>query len=204
MSGQDAQWPAELKLQKYACQSTQVYSDNDYMSGDGIQTAIFGPVFWAAIHMVSFNYPPHPSTQQKQQYENWLRATGNILPCKYCRDNFESNLQAACISKEVFHSRDSFSRFCYRLHSEVNRMLGKPTNVTFEQVRAMYEGFRSRCLTEAQKAQLANNNHELGCVFPAHKGTKGKCVISVIPANSPPADSFQVSDACRLHRTRCE
>ena len=192
-------WPAELKLLRYEDQDESShfkFSDADYMSGDGIQTAIFGPVFWAAIHMVSFNYPVKPTPEQKQHYKEWIMATGNVLPCRYCRDNFSNNVQKAQRPGD-FDSRDAFSRFCYRLHSEVNRMLSKDTSMTFEHVRDMYEGFRSRCLTEQQKRALEAEKKELGCVAPAHDGTKGKCVISIVPRNAPTSTSFQVSKQCR-------
>lgn len=196
-----APWPAELRLKRTIFSDTNFilnFTDTDYQSGDGIQTAIFGPVFWAAIHMVSFNYPVHPTPEQKMQYENWLRATGQVLPCRYCRENIEKNLEAAGInSTDVFASRDTFSRFCYNLHNEVNRMLGKPTHASFEEVRDIYEGFRSRCLTEEQKRVLSEEKKEFGCVAPAHDGTKGKCVISIIPRNAPCASALQVSDKCR-------
>lgn len=41
------------------------FTEEDYKSGDGMQTAIFGPVFWTAIHLVSFNYPLNPTNEQK-------------------------------------------------------------------------------------------------------------------------------------------
>lgn len=205
MSG-DAPWPAELRIQReyaeiYDPHTTDFnFTENDYLSGDGIQTAIFGPVFWAAIHMVSFNYPVNPTPTQKRDYENWIRATGNVLPCKYCRDNFQENIKAAGIEcGDVFASRDTFSRFCYNLHNQVNIMLGKPTDISFDQVRDLYEGFRSRCLTAKQKAVFEREKKELGCVAPAHDGTKGKCVISIIPRNAPCASTFQVSEKCRPH-----
>ena len=194
-------WPAELRIQRnkpVLSDDGFNFSEEDYMSGDGIQTAIFGPVFWAAIHMVSFNYPVHPTAQQKQDYKDWLLATGNVLPCKYCRDNFTKNIEAAGLHcSDVFASRATFSRFCYDLHAEVNRMLGKPTPMSFEAVRDMYEGFRSRCLTSAQKRRLEEEKKELGCVAPAHDGTKGKCVISIIPRSTPCHSSFQVSEKCK-------
>ena len=216
MSDDDQVWPAErvvaklniavpanrtaqlpLEQDAQVCIRPQrVFTDNDYASNDGIQTAIFGPIFWAAIHMISFNYPTAPSNAQKHEYRNWLLATGQILPCKYCRDNFQTNIQRAS-QKGDFESRDAFSRLCYRLHDEVNKTLGKESPASYAEVRDMYEGFRSRCLTEQQKRELQAAQQELGCVAAMHEGTKGKCVISVVPRNTP-AETFSVSESCRL------
>lgn len=173
-----------------------IFSKEDYNSNDGMQTAIFGPVFWSAIHMVSFNYPVCPTDEQKMDYKNWLMATGKVLPCLYCRQNFEKNVQQATHGDD-FDSRDKFSKFCYRLHAEVNRMLNKPTNISFDEVRDIYEGFRSRCLTEKQKRKLESENKELGCVVPKHDGTKGKVCISIVPRNSP-LETFSVAQTCRI------
>ncbi len=173
-----------------------MFTEEDYMSNDGMQTAIFGPLFWGAIHMVSFNYPVHPTDEQKKAYHDWLMATGNVLPCRYCRDNFKENVRCASMSDD-YESRDTFSRFCYRLHQKVNEMLKKKTNPSFEEVRDMYEGFRSRCLTSEQKASLEHENKELGCVIPKHDGTKGKCVIAVVPRDTI-TETFRVDEKCRL------
>lgn len=172
------------------------FTDDDYMSNDGMQTAIFGPLFWSAIHMVSFNYPVHPTDEQKTAYREWLMATGNVLPCRYCRENFEENVRHVSTPND-YDSRDTFSRFCYRLHKKVNDMLKKETTCSFEDVRDMYEGFRSRCLTSEQKTQLEKEKKELGCVVPKHDGTKGKCVIAVVPRDTV-IDTFRVDENCRL------
>jgi hypothetical protein len=199
MYSTDKMWSAEEAISHLHRLNTPskeiVYSDEDYNSNDGMQTAIFGPVFWSSIHMVSFNYPVCPTQQQKQDYKHWIEATGKVLPCLYCRQNFDKNILAASHGDD-YDSRDKFSRFCYRLHCEVNKMLKKNTNLSYESVRDIYEGFRSRCLTEKQKERILGKNKELGCVMPMHNGTKGKLCISVVPRDSP-LQTFTVADTCR-------
>ena len=41
-----------------------------------------------------------------------------------------------------------FSMAMYKLHEEVNCMLGKKSNLTFSEVRDRYETFRARCLDD--------------------------------------------------------
>lgn len=198
-------WASEAALERLCtyrgnvdAESTKrVFTEDDYLSNDGMQTAIFGPLFWGAIHMASFNYPVKPTVAQKQAYYDWLMATGNVLPCRYCRDNFKENVK--CVStSEDYNSRDTFSRFCYRLHKKVNEMLQKSSATpSFEEVRDMYEGFRSRCLSGEQQARLVNDKKELGCIAPKHDGTKGKCVIAVVPRETV-AETFRVDEKCRL------
>lgn len=165
-----------------------------------MQTAIFGPVFWTAIHLVSFNYPVEPTEEQKVQYKNWLLAMGDVLPCRHCRDNFGTNVSAALGDADfdsVFESRDVFSRFCYDLHEVVNLMLKKPQcKYSFNEVRDMYEGFRSRCLTKEQEAKLLQSHKEMGCLHEKHTGTKAKCVLQVVPRDIN-CEGLSVADECR-------
>lgn len=193
-------WPAETAARRIGYRRDQsrrhVFGETEYNSGDGMQTAIFGPVFWTAIHLVSFNYPVNPSADERIAYEEWLRATGRVLPCRHCRDNFAKNFTAAW-TDDAMTDRASFSKFCYRLHDEVNRMLGKCTNQTYEEVRDIYEGFRARCLTPAEAQAFRQNNREAGCVSERYAGTKGKCVLRVVPRDTA-CGTLEVSDNCRV------
>ena len=38
-----------------------VYSLNDYNSGDGMLTSVWGPGMWHVLHTMSFNYPVKPT-----------------------------------------------------------------------------------------------------------------------------------------------
>ena len=47
--------------------------------------------------------------------------------------------------------RDSFSRYIFKLHEIINKMLNKNSKLTYCQVRERYEHFRSRCVLEKPK-----------------------------------------------------
>jgi hypothetical protein len=170
----------------------------NYNTKDGMQSAIFGPAFWMTIHITSFNYPPQPTEEDKANYENWLRSIGKVLPCRYCRENFEKNMESAGFSSKSLESRDEFSKFCYRLHCEVNKMLGK-TSPSFKEVRDTYDFFRAKCLTEEEKKKLSDKNMELGCIRPLYNGKRGKCVISIEPnvdRNSSQTHNIRINEQC--------
>ena len=177
----------------------------DYNSREGMMTAIWGPMFWSAIHMVSFNYPPEPTPEQRAAYREWLLATGRVLPCRYCRENFEANLATAGFGDAALESRDAFSRFCYRLHCVVNEMLGKPNAISFEQVRDRHEAFRAAgCAAAAADADDDDDTpagapppREKGCVRPLHDRVKGRCLIRIVP-QSHEGPSVAVAPECRL------
>ena len=63
----------------------------DFKSGDGMLTTVWGPGLWHYLHTLSFNYPWHPTAQEKQAYKNQILLLEQTLPCKYCRINLKKN-----------------------------------------------------------------------------------------------------------------
>ena len=54
----------------------RTFSKADYKSGDGMLTTVWGPSLWHYLHVMSFNYPIHPTQQDKQNYLQF-----EIWPC---------------------------------------------------------------------------------------------------------------------------
>ena len=129
------------------------FTDNEFHSGDGMLTTVWGPSLWHSLHTISFNYPVNPTQQEKVQYLSFFKNLGHILPCKYCRDNYKNNLKKIKLNMNVMKNRDNFSKWLYDLHEEINTMLGKKSNLTYESVRERYEMFRSRCLTTKKETK---------------------------------------------------
>ena len=123
------------------------FKKDDYESSDGMLTSVWGPSLWHSIHTMSFNYPVSPCPSEKRKYYNFILSLKDVLPCRYCRENLKNNLKCkdCMLTKNKLKNRDTFSRWMYELHEKVNTMLGKKSNLTFEQVRNRYENFRSRC-----------------------------------------------------------
>ena len=71
---------------------TDIFKD-DYNNTNGFMTSIWGPPLWMILHIISFNYPIKPTIEDKNNYYNYILSLKNILPCKYCRDNFLNNLK---------------------------------------------------------------------------------------------------------------
>lgn len=187
------------RSEQFSYELKEVNRDLNYNSKDGMQSAIFGPAVWMSIHMISFNYPTHPTEEDKRNYHNWLVSIGNVLPCKYCRENFAKNLKSAGYSYKSLASRDTFARFCYDLHCVVNEMLGKESP-KYEDVRTQYEMFQAKCLSKDQKNQMLSSKKELGCIRPMHNGQRGKCVISIVPNDNDGkllTQNIQVDGRCK-------
>ena len=181
---------------------SKLFKKEDFQSDEGMLTAIWGPSMWHFLHTMSFNYPVKPSKEQKEHYYNYLMSLEKVLPCKFCRNNYRGNLKNCKFSRRVLKNRETFSKFIYNLHEEVNKMLGKKSGLTFNDVRNRYEHFRARCLNDKKKITKITKknlkNKEDGCVDPLY-GKKSKCVLNIVPKSSK-VKSFKMSPKCKIKR----
>jgi hypothetical protein len=180
----------------------KIYSKNDYNSGDGMLTSVWGPSAWHLLHTMSFNYPVEPTQEQKHHYRNFVLNLKNVLPCKYCRMNLKTNLKELPLTMDCMKSRDTFSRYIYNLHELINRKLKKKSNLKYCDVRERYEHFRSRCTEDLPKLfkfdkklkDKIKNTEGKGCTEPLY-GKKSKCIIKIVPQEEK-GQTFQMDKKC--------
>jgi len=174
------------------------YTRDDFNSGDGFLTSVWGPAMWHYLHTMSFNYPVHPTAENKHDYKDFVVSLKDNLPCKFCRLNLVKNFKELPITDEVMESRETFSKYIYNLHELINKMLDKKSGLTYEEVRDRFEHFRARgCSSRSEKTKKNRNrnwNKELGCVTPLH-GKKSKCIIKIVPQETK-CDTFQMDSKC--------
>ena len=178
------------------------FTRKEYMSGDGMMTSIWGPAMWHALHTISFDYPVHPTSEEKKHYKEYIESLKYVLPCKYCRTNLTNNLKIYPIRECHMKNRDTFSRYVYNLHEIINKMLGKKSGLSYCDVRETYEHFRSRCSESDGKKLFKFNKtrkgkgkgQEQGCTAPLY-GTDAKCVIKIVPEEEK-EPSFSVDNRC--------
>ena len=178
------------------------YTSDDYNSGDGMLTSVWGPALWFFLHTMSFNYPVNPTEEQKQQYRNFILSLQNVLPCKYCRINLEKNLKVLPLTMNEMSNRHTFSKYIYDLHEHINKMLNKKSKLTYEEVRDTYENFRARCVLDKKKVcskSPKKTKKETGCTKPFY-GKKSRCVIKIVPAEKK-CETFQVNKKCKLKKS---
>jgi hypothetical protein len=169
-----------------------IFSVENYKSGDGMLTSVWGPSLWHFLHTMSFNYPDTPSKQDKKYYKSFILQLENVLPCKYCRLNLEKNFKAMPLQNCHMKSRYSFSKYIYDLHEHINKMLGKTSGLSYEDVQERYEHFRARC--GKKKKTITIKKRHKGCTEPLHK-VKSKGIVSIVPA-SKKCESLQISSKC--------
>ena len=180
----------------------KTYKRNDYSSGDGMLTTIWGPSLWHYLHTMSFNYPVNPTARDKLNYRNFILNLQNVLPCRHCRDNLKRNFKAHPLLLSDMKNRDSFSRYIYKLHETVNKLLGKKSGLSYCDVRERYEHFRSRCtvgnpkLFKVRKTRKTRKTKkkETGCTEPLY-GKKAKCIIKIVPQEKK-CKTLQIDKKC--------
>jgi len=201
---------------KAKTRSKRVFKKNDFYSGDGMVTKIWGPVAWTLLHTISFNYPVNPTVEQKHQYRDFILSLQDVLPCGTCRKNLKTNFKQLPLNMCHMDSRDTFSRYIYNLHELVNRMLKKKSGLTYCDVRERYEHFRSRCTHDKPKLypnfvkvddhednkSVSAINSEKGCVEPLY-GKKSKCIIKIVPQEEK-GQAMQIDKKCIKTRKRNE
>ena len=91
--------------------------------------------------------------------------------------------------------RNSFSKYIYRLHEIINKMLGKKSGLSYCDVRERYEHFRARCTIEKPKIfKFKKTRKEKGCTEPLY-GKKSKCVIKIVPQEEK-CKTLQIDKKC--------
>ena len=199
----------------------RTFKKKDYISGDGMLTTVWGPSMWHYLHTMSFNYPVNPSDEDKKHYRDFMLNLQYVLPCKYCRQNLTNNYKIFPLKMSDMASRDSFSRYVYKLHEMVNKLLKKKSGLTYCDVRERYEHFRSRCTADqpklfdmkaqketqkeetpdtsnSKKAPQPSSSHKKGCTEPLY-GKKSKCIIKIVPQEEK-CKTMQIDKKCMKTR----
>lgn len=180
-----------------------VFNDEDYNDDSGMLTSIWGPLMWVYLHTMSFNYPNFPSKENKKNYKSFIYNLRNVLPCKYCRINLKNNLKETPLKNKHLENRETFSRYIYNLHNNVNVMLGKPIYKTYEEVRENYENFRARCTDDDIKNKVFKNKnytHKKGCNTPL-VGIKSRCILRIVPKHNN-SETLKISNECYKKRKK--
>lgn len=185
-----------------SCKSKPVFNKDDFNSSDGMLTYVWGPSMWHTLHTISFNYPVNPDKETRKKYYEFYSTLKNVLPCRYCRINLINNMKKVPLNMKTMKNRDTLSRWVYRLHEEINTMLGKKSGLSYKDVRERYEMFRARCIddTEGKKKKkiMKTRKRESGCTKPLY-GVRSKCVLSIVPRDTK-CKSFSIDKRCKLKR----
>ena len=178
-----------LRKQRQEQKERKERNESRHHSGNGFMTPIWGPMLWAILHMISMNYPVHPTAAEKRHYGLFVQYLSHVLPCGNCRTNMQENLRRFPLGESELQSRDTFSLWMYEFHQRVNVATGKDINrsPSYDTMMDMYELFRARCSKVAS---------EVGCIVPANN-VDTKCILSIVPkSDSSPGGSIHIDKRC--------
>ena len=148
-------------------------------SRSGMMVAIWGPMLWAVLHMISLNYPPEPTEEDIEHYYTFMLSLQHVLPCRSCRENMTENLKHLKFSRKTLANRQSFFEWVFKFHESVNKSTGKELSQSIQSVADLYELFRARC--------GYTSGIEKGCTTPLLEHIpKTKCVLSIVPQSVDP------------------
>ena len=157
-------------------------------------TSTWGPALWTSLHLIAHGYPVSPTNEQKKNYCKFVLALKDVLPCRYCRENFENNLRTVQFGNAVFENRETFARFIYDLHNAVNLALGKEKyEKTFEEVDAIYEMCRAKDCNKTDTNKKTRK--ESGCIHSARR-IPLKCSVRLTPKSDTSCKTFEVDERC--------
>ena len=77
----------------------KVFTRKHYEDNNGMLTSVWGPSLWHYLHTMSFNYPIHPTAQQKKHYKEFIFSLKNVLPCGYCRKNLKKKFKVSSVTQ---------------------------------------------------------------------------------------------------------
>jgi hypothetical protein len=175
-----------------------VYSKTDYDSNDGMLTTVWGPGMWHYLHTMSFNYPTNPTPQDKAHYREFILQLQYVLPCGKCRKNLKRNFKKLPLTHQDMDSRETFSKYIYRLHELVNDILHKKSGLSYDMVRERYEHFRARCAIPPSSKKPVKIVSEKGCTEPLY-GEKSKCVLKIVPVKTK-CKTLEIDKQCIKHK----
>ena len=131
-------------------------------------------------------------------YRDFILNLQHVLPCKHCRTNLKNNFKTYPLKMCYMKNRDTFSKYIYKLHEIINKMLNKKSGLSYCDVRERYEHFRSRCTSEKKIFKFKKTKKEKGCTEPLY-GKKSKCVIKIVPQETR-CSTMQIDNKCLKKR----
>lgn len=123
-----------------------------------MNTKFWGPPGWKFLHTLTFNYPINPSEKQKKLYKTYFELTGDILPCKYCRQSYKKFIKKLPID-DYLNCREDIIKWLYNIHNMVNDKLRKqgnmiPQDPSIKNFCKKYEKHRAKCSDKTKSCAI--------------------------------------------------
>lgn len=103
---------------------------------------IWGSSAWLFLHTVTLNYPVKPSETDKLNYKNFFNSLKYIIPCSYCKHNYNIHINNLPIDK-FLNNKNNLIKWLFHIHNKTNKHLNKPS-ITFKEFIYKYKSIYSK------------------------------------------------------------
>ena len=110
---------------------------------------IWGPHYWFVLHTIALNYPLHPNETSKKKYYDLVQNLPIFIPIENMGNLFSKLLDKYPVTPYL-DSRDSFIKWMYFIHNQVNLSLNIPEKTLQDTLQEYYK------LYDTKEVQLKN------------------------------------------------
>ena len=92
----------------------------------GMGPAVWGPIFWMTMHIVTIGYSPFPREEEKAAAINFFESLQYVIPCPICKEHYKANLKESPV-RDAVGDKQTLIRWLFNMHNKINQQLKKPT-----------------------------------------------------------------------------
>ena len=99
---------------------------------------IWGPHYWFVLHTIALNYPLTPNETSKKKYYDLIENFPLFIPIPNMGNSFSRLLDLYPVTPYL-DSRESFIKWVYFIHNQVNLSIGIPEKSLEESLENYYK-----------------------------------------------------------------
>ncbi len=103
---------------------------------------IWGPHYWFVLHTITLTYPAKPNETIKKKYYDLIQNLPLFIPIENIGNYFSELLDKYPITPYL-DSRESFIKWMYFIHNEVNKSLGYEELTLAESLEKYHKQYES-------------------------------------------------------------
>lgn len=119
---------------------------------------IWGPIFWATLHIASLSYADKPTERQMKNMKAFYESMVDVLPCPICRKHYEANLEEMPLD-DAIKNRAELIKWVWTMHNRINVQLGKREYTFDEFVASMRNLENSRIAYPPSNTNRIHDSH---------------------------------------------
>lgn len=116
---------------------------------------VWGPHYWFVLHTISLTYPLKPNETVKKKYYDFIENLPIFIPIENIGNYFSELLDKYPVTPYL-DSRESFIKWVYFIHNEINKNLGYEELTLSESLEKYYKHYEN-C---DKKFKINNNQRE--------------------------------------------